>query len=235
MSCSLPVLTHFPLDKMTAISQTIFSDTFSWIESLAFWLKFHWSLFLMVQLTIPSTDLDNGVAPQRRQAIIWTNTDLIHWRIYAALGGWVKLPKTLHIWARYMVKANIPTETQLSVVDGWQHYQGSSQLLIQRLWQHLFRNALSITSFINWSSVNEDTNCWWNVVQKVLIKERYFKVYNWASRVTKMGAGVGRISWAAPSRFSRWFPTMQCLLHTRSCYGTRVIYHVMTYFYLNGV
>ena len=29
----------------------------------------------------------NGLAPNRRQAIIWTNADLIHWRIYAALGG----------------------------------------------------------------------------------------------------------------------------------------------------
>ena len=30
--------------------------------------------------------LDNGLAPNRRQAIIWTNADPIHWRIYAALG-----------------------------------------------------------------------------------------------------------------------------------------------------
>ena len=29
----------------------------------------------------------NGLAPSRRQAIIWTNADPIHWRIYAALGG----------------------------------------------------------------------------------------------------------------------------------------------------
>ena len=29
----------------------------------------------------------NGLAPNRRQDIIWTNADLIHWRIYAALGG----------------------------------------------------------------------------------------------------------------------------------------------------
>ena len=28
----------------------------------------------------------NGLAPNRRQAIIWTNADPIHWRIYAALG-----------------------------------------------------------------------------------------------------------------------------------------------------
>ena len=31
--------------------------------------------------------IDNGLVPNRRQAIIWTNTDLIHWHIYAALGG----------------------------------------------------------------------------------------------------------------------------------------------------
>ena len=33
-----------------------------------------------------SSGSDNGLAPHRRQAIIWTNADLIHWRIYAALG-----------------------------------------------------------------------------------------------------------------------------------------------------
>ena len=30
---------------------------------------------------------DNGLTPTRRQAIIWTNADPIHWRIHAALGG----------------------------------------------------------------------------------------------------------------------------------------------------
>ena len=30
---------------------------------------------------------DNGMAPNRRQAIIWDNAVPIHWRIYAALGG----------------------------------------------------------------------------------------------------------------------------------------------------
>ena len=34
----------------------------------------------------PSTGLDNGLAPNRRQAIIWSYADLNHWRIYA-LGG----------------------------------------------------------------------------------------------------------------------------------------------------
>ena len=31
--------------------------------------------------------LDNGLAPNRRQVIIWTNVHPIHWCIYAALGG----------------------------------------------------------------------------------------------------------------------------------------------------
>ena len=29
---------------------------------------------------------DNGLAPNRRQAVIWTNDDLVHWRIHASLG-----------------------------------------------------------------------------------------------------------------------------------------------------
>ena len=30
--------------------------------------------------------LDDGLAPIKRQAIIWTNADPTYWRIYAALG-----------------------------------------------------------------------------------------------------------------------------------------------------
>ena len=46
-----PCLTHLPRDKMAAISQTIFSDAFSWMKNCLFWLKFHWSLFLRIYLT----------------------------------------------------------------------------------------------------------------------------------------------------------------------------------------
>ena len=35
----------------------------------------------------PSYGLDNGLALNRRQAIIWTNASPIQWRIYAALKG----------------------------------------------------------------------------------------------------------------------------------------------------
>ena len=41
-----------PLNKMVAISQTIFSDAFSWMKIFIFWVQFHLILFLWVQLTI---------------------------------------------------------------------------------------------------------------------------------------------------------------------------------------
>ena len=41
-----------PSGQMAAISQTTLSNTFSWLKMLEFWLKFHWSLFLRVKLTI---------------------------------------------------------------------------------------------------------------------------------------------------------------------------------------
>ena len=53
MACaSHQSLTHWGRDKMDAISQTPFSSAFSWMKIFEFRLKFHWSLFLRVQLTI---------------------------------------------------------------------------------------------------------------------------------------------------------------------------------------
>ena len=44
------------------------------MKMLEFRLKFYWSLFLRVRLTIKfSIGSDNGLAQTRRQAIIWTN------------------------------------------------------------------------------------------------------------------------------------------------------------------
>ena len=45
-------LTHWGWDKMDAISLTTFSNEFSWMKMYEYRLKFHWSLFLRVQLTI---------------------------------------------------------------------------------------------------------------------------------------------------------------------------------------
>ena len=45
-------LTHWGREKMDAISQTTFSSAFSWMKMFEFQLRYHWSLFLNVQLTI---------------------------------------------------------------------------------------------------------------------------------------------------------------------------------------
>ena len=49
---SLEELTHWGRDKMDAISQTTFSNAFSWMKMFEYRLKFHWNLFLRIQLTI---------------------------------------------------------------------------------------------------------------------------------------------------------------------------------------
>ena len=44
--------THLPLDKMDTILHTTFSNAFSWMKSIVFRFKFHWSLFQRAQLTM---------------------------------------------------------------------------------------------------------------------------------------------------------------------------------------
>ena len=46
------ILTHWGRDKMDTISQTTFSNAFSWMKMHEFHLRFHWSLFLRIELTI---------------------------------------------------------------------------------------------------------------------------------------------------------------------------------------
>ena len=65
-------LTHWGRDKMDAISQTTFSSAFSWMKMFEFLSKFHWSLFQRVKHNSSNVS-DNGLAPSRRQAIIWSN------------------------------------------------------------------------------------------------------------------------------------------------------------------
>ena len=64
--------------------QTTFSNAFSWLKVIhKFRFKFRWNLF-PVQLTKTSIGSGIGLAPSRRQAIIWNNGP-VHWCIHAAL------------------------------------------------------------------------------------------------------------------------------------------------------
>ena len=78
------MLTYLPLDiSQTTISKEYLNERFCILIQIS--LKF-----------VPKGPIDkkvsvgsgNGLAPTRRQAITWTNTEPFHWRIYAALGGY---------------------------------------------------------------------------------------------------------------------------------------------------
>ena len=45
-------IVHWGWDIMATIYQTTYSITITWMKMFEFWLKFHWSLFLRVQLRI---------------------------------------------------------------------------------------------------------------------------------------------------------------------------------------
>ena len=97
---SLPIpvmihLNHLPQDKMAAILQTASSNAFSWMKNFVFWFKFHWNLFLRVQLTIRQHWF-------RRQAITWINGGPVHRRIY------IYICNTRRRWVNWHIR-NIKT------------------------------------------------------------------------------------------------------------------------------
>ena len=48
------------------------------------------SMVPVVHLTKVNIGLDNGLAPNNRQAIVWTKHVLAHWRIYASFGQMIQ-------------------------------------------------------------------------------------------------------------------------------------------------
>ena len=50
--CCFCCLTHWGRDKMVAIFADIIFRCILWMKMFEFWLRYHWSLFLSVQLTI---------------------------------------------------------------------------------------------------------------------------------------------------------------------------------------
>ena len=63
-------LTHWGRDKMVVISQMTLLNAFSWMEMLQFRLNF---TEVCSNNQYSSIGSDNGLAPTRRQAIIWAN------------------------------------------------------------------------------------------------------------------------------------------------------------------
>ena len=102
-------LTHLGRDKMDAISQT-FSSAFSWMKMFEFGLKFHWSLFLRVQLTIFQHWFWLWLGADQATSHNLNQWWLFYWRIYVSPGlnelthqGWMihiccKLSHHWFIW-----------------------------------------------------------------------------------------------------------------------------------------
>ena len=89
----LVTLTHCGQDKMAAIFQTTFWNGFSWFKMCEFWLKFQQNLFPGSNISnyqYSSVGSDNGLAPIKRQAIIWASDGPAYSCIFASLSliGW---------------------------------------------------------------------------------------------------------------------------------------------------
>ena len=68
-----PVLTRWGRDNMGAFTQT-FSNAFSWLKTFCFNFDSHSPKFVPKgPIKCSSIGWDNGLAPARRQAIVWTN------------------------------------------------------------------------------------------------------------------------------------------------------------------
>ena len=134
---------------MDAILQTIFSDACSWMKSFIFWLKCHWSLFL-TQLRINQHWFRYGLVPNRQQAIIWTNADIIHWHIYVELRG-----DELILYGNYNVQV----------------YNVLAEMLISGGW--IFMRTISLLTLcvgnpsIKW--IHHPRNIWWNLGDIIMI------------------------------------------------------------------
>ena len=61
---------------------TEITNVFSWKNIIVFWFNFQWSLFLKVNWRELIMGPSDGLALNRRQAIIWINDDPLHWYMH---------------------------------------------------------------------------------------------------------------------------------------------------------
>ena len=113
-------LTHWGRDKMAAVSQTMFSNAFSWMKMYEFRLKFHWSLFLRLQLTIFQHWFRYWLGAVQATSHYLDQWWLVYWCIYASLG----LNELKGLWRAVNVKL-----LQLTVNMWGPRYLGLTRLI----------------------------------------------------------------------------------------------------------
>ena len=77
-------LTHWGRNKTAAISQTTFSNAFSWMKTFEFWLQFHWISFPKVELTIFQHWFRYWLGTDKATSHYMNQWWLVYWRIYAS-------------------------------------------------------------------------------------------------------------------------------------------------------
>ena len=95
-------LTHWGRDKMADISQTTLSSAFSGKEISEFLLRFHWSLFLRVQLIIFQHCFRWRLGADQATSHYLNQGWKVCWCIWASLGlnelTWMKI---ISLWNKY--------------------------------------------------------------------------------------------------------------------------------------
>ena len=80
-----------------------------WFFFVLKWIYFDSNFTIFSQWFNPhasSISSDNGLAPNRKEAVVWNNDGIIHWRIYAALGLWASWYPIRHQRACFCVSLN---------------------------------------------------------------------------------------------------------------------------------
>ena len=83
-------LTHRGRDKMAVIFQTTFCNAFSWMTLYEFGIKFY-SCPYGPNWSFSNIGSDNGLAPTRQQAIIWTVMVSLQTHIWFTRPQWIKV------------------------------------------------------------------------------------------------------------------------------------------------
>ena len=79
-------LTYWGRDKIVAISQTTFSNPSSWMKMCEFRLRFHWSVLLLIELTIFPHCFRYCLGTDQAKNHYLYQWWLVYWRIHASLG-----------------------------------------------------------------------------------------------------------------------------------------------------
>ena len=74
-------------EKMISVLQMVFSNTFSWAKIVAYWLKFDEICYEVPNWQKAIIGSDNGLAPNRRQVIIWINNGLVYDEMASQISG----------------------------------------------------------------------------------------------------------------------------------------------------